>query len=559
MFFIFIFSIFIQNALAQVNDLNFWKAGRELPNVVGEKWATGNANIFNDSPAYHQEQIASGQSHAIFYPVDVTGMLMPYQALMDFFNNQRGLVFLKSVLKTATQFNEVSDLYKHLGLNPFPKNDAPQFNLMRVSELDDVDGYLGATLIERNGIKGLTFGCAACHSGQLFGKTILGLSNRFPKANRLFKEGQLLARYVNEVNFADAMQATEAEIAIYTEARRALKYVGVKEPAVLGLDASLTQVGLSLGIRDKDEFATMSPHSWKDQDKKLNLHPLSRHVADSKPSVWWNVKYKTKFLSDGSLVSGNPLYTVILWNEIGRGVNLKKLSNWLKQNEQTIMRELTVAVFAAKAPRYTDFFGNNSINVMKAKQGQKHFIKNCQGCHGVYEKNWEVGIQTTRVLYHRKTPVIDVGTDPNRYEGMKYFAEDLNRLQILKESNNLVVVQKGYVPPPLEGIWARYPYFHNNAAPSLCSVLTPGSMRPKTYWAGPADNPNTDYDAKCAGYPKDYDVPAAWKKNREWFFDSSKPGLSNSGHDKKILVDEMGQEKLSLLQKMELIEFLKTL
>jgi len=39
-------------------------------------------------------------------------------------------------------------------------------------------------------------------------------------------------------------------------------------------------------------------------------------VADSKPAVWWGLKYKNRWLSDGSVVSGNPIFTNIIWNEL---------------------------------------------------------------------------------------------------------------------------------------------------------------------------------------------------------------------------------------------------
>ena len=154
------------------------------------------------------------------------------------------------------------------------------------------------------------------------------------------------------------------------------------------------------------------------------------------------------------------------------------------------MQELTTAVFSIKAPRYTDFFPAESINIEKAMEGEKLFNSNCARCHGNYEKAWsakdaaqlslEEKMKTTLVRYHKKTPVIDVGTDPLRYQGMKSL-EKLNDLRISKTFGTVVEAQKGYVPPPLEGIWARWPYFHNNAAPSLCAVLTRAEDRPKTF------------------------------------------------------------------------------
>ena len=229
---------------------------------------------------------------------------------------------------------------------------------------------------------------------------------------------------------------------------------------------------------------------------------------------------------------------------------------------------LTAAVFASESPRYEHFFGLNSIDIEKAKRGQKHYVQSCQKCHGSYEKGWDQPgasslsktelLKNVKVTYHKKTPVIDVGTDPGRYLGMKEFAEDLNRLQISKTLNALVVPQKGYVPPPLDGIWARWPYFHNNSIPNLCALLTVSALRPKTYVAGPAQDKKRDFDQECVGYPMGDNVPSEWSENSDFSYDTSKEGLSNSGHDVGIFIKD-GKEIFGPDQKSELIEFLKTL
>jgi hypothetical protein len=109
--------------------------------------------------------------------------------------------------------------------------------------------------------------------------------------------------------------------------------------------------------------------------------------------------------------------------------------------------------------------------------------------------------------------------------------------------------QKGYVPPPLVGIWARWPYFHNNSAPSLCDVLS--TKRPKHYYARPALNAESDFDADCIGYPRK-------RFSEEYFFDTRMPGLSNQGHIQGILVKN-GKEVLSQHDRKDLIEFLRSL
>jgi hypothetical protein len=134
-----------------------------------------------------------------------------------------------------------------------------------------------------------------------------------------------------------------------------------------------------------------------------------------------------------------------------------------------------------------------------------------------------------------------VGTDPQRRLGMRSL-EQLNSLEISKRHGIRVEPQAGYVPPPLVGIWARWPYFHNNSAPTLCAVLSTQKERPVTYYARAADDPQEDYDSECGGYP-------GRKGEKPLRFDTRKPGLSNAGHEFEF----------SEQDRRDLVQFLLTL
>jgi hypothetical protein len=542
-------------------------------NASAQDWSrdvevtTPRENIYQLNQEDFYKKVQDGRKVALFYPVTASELLIPYRPLETFFNSDpsdpmRKLIY--QMVRSVSPFKSLDELYSWLGVHDFPKETQDE-NPNPWPELGALEQALpmGATLIRTAEGEALTFGCAACHSADLFGVKVLGLTNRFPRANEFFRNGQMVAPYVNSFLFKDILKTTEGERQILQTAKRATYWVGTKKPVVLGLDTSLAQVALSLAKRENDDYATRTSLSARNP----RPNKLSTLVADSKPAVWWNVKYKNRWLSDGSIVSGNPVHTNFLWNEIGRGTDLKKLEEWMQVGQQEI-ESLTAAVFASKPPRYEKFFGIDSIDLEKAKRGQKHFVQSCQKCHGNYQKGWDLPhyspktklqqIQTLKVTYHKKTPVIDVGTDPGRYLGMKEFANDLNRLQISKNLNAIVEPQKGYVPPPLDGIWARWPYFHNNSIPNLCELLTPSNLRIKKYYAGKARDKKTDFDEDCLGYPTGIKTPNEWQENPEYLFDTSKEGLSNSGHDEKIFIKE-GKEIFTEVEKRELIEFLKTL
>lgn len=488
-------------------------------------------NVYELPQDQFQQKVMAGKKHAVNYPVTVTQMLLPYRAINYFFN----------IFGNAVNFTEME---QWLGLHPFPADNA--VGIYKIPNPNaDKNLYMGTTVMKRFGAEGFTFSCAGCHSANLFGKSVLGLTNRFPRANEYFVLGKKAAKLMNYDLFRFATNASPEEMHLLKDSMENIVHIESITPVTLGLDTSLASVALSLSHRIQDEYAT--------KDYVQAMHPRDNQLrsvpADSKPLPWWNVKYKNRFLADGSVVSGNPVFTNFLWNEIGRGTDLHELEKWIDNNEETI-QELTSLVFATEAPKYTDFFSVSKINIESAKNGERVYLASCKGCHGVYEKNWETGIQTTQVHYPKLTKVIDVGTDAKRYEGINFFADDLNRLSLMKKMGTVVEPQKGYVPPPLVGIWARWPYFHNNSIPNLCALLTESSQRPKSYYSGEAIDPDVDFDQECNGYPIGDKTPKHWKK-KEHFFDTTKIGMSNSGHNKGI--------DLSSQEKKDLIMFLKTL
>jgi len=513
-----------------------------------------------------------GRLHALKYPVEVSGIFLPWRPMKWALGNPKEFkarlvdngVFLHDENSSdGVPFTDMNSFFDWIGLSKYPKDEGEGvFFVPKPKDMIDGD-RMGVTILQSEQGEKLTFSCATCHATTLFGKQIIGLNNKRPRTNELFVYAGKFLPMVHPWLFQLATGASKGETQMYRRTRNNVASTGAITPIALGVDTSLAQVALSLAKRNEDDYITKNPYF----ERYPRFNELQKTPADSKPAVWWNLKYKTRWLSDGSIVQGNPIFTNFLWNEIGRGADMKEIEQWLKNNKQTVM-ELTASVFNTPAPRWTDFFSVETINVEKAKRGEKIFMSSCQKCHGVYEKGWssnnsneltkEELLATTSVKYHKQTPVKNVGTDPLRYEGMKYFADDLNRLSISKWMKTIVVPQEGYVPPPLVGIWARYPYLHNNSVPTLCDLLTPVEQRTKRFYQGTSIDPKTDFNSKCVGFPVGEKAPASWSKVRDALIDTTKPGLQNIGHQ-KMLFDKDGQEKYSWSEKMDLIEFLKTL
>ncbi|MBL7714253.1 MAG: cytochrome c [Bdellovibrionales bacterium] len=508
----------------------------------------GRANPYGFGSADLDRAIQNGKHHALEYPVETTAALAPYGPLKKVTSGRlAGLGGIRSF----------DDLTAWLGLGRYPTQasqkgiatTSPYFVPVSVTAKTE-NLRMGVTLIQRRFSSGtavgMTMSCASCHATELFGRPVLGLTNRFPRSNDFFRLGKVAVRATSPGLFKSVAAATPAEVDLFKELRAATLKIEAKKPQALGLDTSLAHVALSLSRRLP----------------RPDFEALRTEVADSKPAPWFTLKYKTRWLLDGSVVSGNPILTNFIWNEIGRGSDVADISDWIDRNEVTI-QEMTAAVFSTESPRFTDFFPKDQIRLDQAKAGEGIFNQACAGCHGTYVKAWNRpespdSLETTEVLYPNRTPVRDVGTDAHRREGMKSLAARLNGLDLSKKHGIRIQPQKGYVPPPLVGIWARWPYFHNNSVPNLCALLTAAKNRPLTYWAGPANDPAKDFDKDCNGYPTGTQTPAQWKTRAEFFFDTRKTGLGNFGHDEGI-VSRGGKDRFSAVEKSQLIQFLQTL
>lgn len=513
------------------------------------------ADIYNLGPALNDVR-ARGLQHFLAWPVSVSGALLPnrpMQNLLDPNTTDTKTLGLQSTARRFLGFGTTPEMHAYLGLpvrddNPEAQPGVPWPDWVKPGD------RLGVGTVATPEGEAMTFSCATCHAANLFGRTVVGLTNRKEQANEFFHKAAGFFPLLDASVFVNTFGANRAELQRFLITQQHLAAVGSKTPQVRGLDTSLAQVSLSLARRTNDALAT------RDAAVEASPRPnqLETFVADSKPAVWWTLKYKTRWLSDGSIVSGNPVFTNFLWNELGRGTDLDALQGWLTQN-QTVVDELTVMVFATEAPRWVDFFGVDSIDEAAAMRGEPTFQARCASCHGTYEKGWTAAgadkaarLATTRVRYHPQTPVLDVGTSPQRAQGMAAFAQSLNGLTVSQWMKTVVEVQAGYVPPPLEGIWARYPYLHNQSVPTLCELLGPASARTKVFYMGDDADPATDYDSRCVGLPVGDAVPEPWKADAQRQYDTTRAGLSNQGHDGWVV--ELGDA-----ERMDLIEYLKTL
>jgi hypothetical protein len=156
-------------------------------------------------------------------------------------------------------------------------------------------------------------------------------------------------------------------------------------------------------------------------------------------------------------------------------------------------------------------------------------------------------------------PLDVIGTDPTRAMGISievgqlymksWFARDKGPRGEPYHGLNW----GGYQAPPLDGVWATAPYFHNGSVPTVYHVLN-SKERPKVFTRSFRTG-EEDYDRIRVGCritvldrSPDASVPAI---ERRKVYDTTRPSQGNGGHP---FGDRLIEE-----ERRAVIEYLKTL
>lgn len=351
--------------------------------------------------------------------------------------------------------------------------------------------------------KGITQTCLLCHAGTLFGQTVMGLGN-----TSIDLEGLM-----DDLLRADGWP-------------RAL-VLPIQVSSVRGTVDPLTPVTHLMQMRDAD----------------LNLQKpidLGRPApVSSRPPSWWLMKKKrTRDWTGGIDARSDRVDMVFLLSPVNSAATIKKF--------QPIFADVRQFVHSIEPPRYPF-----PIDTVRAARGRDLFTENCSRCHGTYGPG---------ASYPSKiVPLKTIGTDPTLAQGMNpRLLEHLNQSWFAQERSPdgqryQLVDTGGYQAPPLDGVWATAPYFHNASVPTLYHVLN-SKARP-TFFTRSYRTDREDYDSVQVGWnfraltgPADQQLPA---HERRKTYDTTQPGLGNGGHP-------FG-DKLSEDDRWAVIEYLKTL
>ncbi len=273
--------------------------------------------------------------------------------------------------------------------------------------------------------------------------------------------------------------------------------------------------------------------SYRDKDLNVKLFSIPRpsvvsHDMDAPP--WWNVGKRDRLYIDGFVEKNHRALIPFVMDRRNRG---RKLRGWESEFES-----IFAYIENLQPPMYPF-----AIDQELAEQGREVFTNHCAECHGTY------GDEPT---YPAKiVELAEIGTDPVRLHALTEHDR-----QVYHESwyahygaDDTVIAPKGYQAPPLDGVWASAPYFHNGSVATVREVILPAERA--TNWKR---IPN-EFDTQRVGLNVEHldSIPAAARRKdlyRE-YFDTRKKGKSAAGHEFGDLLDEE--------QVLQLLEYLKTL
>ena len=343
--------------------------------------------------------------------------------------------------------------------------------------------------------------CLACHGGRVAGQIVPGIAN-------------------NEQDLTD----------LVTDIAKLRTAAG--QPSIEQGLLALFPLNYSRGSTNATMYSILLG-SFRDENLDMVFPPsVSQtyvHNTIDAPA-WWLFKKKDRIYWDG--MAPKTTRTLMQFT-MSPGLSGKAIRSWEDEFEtiRSFIQDL-------EAPSYPF-----EVDTELARAGRPAFERVCSECHGTY------GDEAS--YPNRTVPIEILGTDPVRLGAIKPESKaKYNRSWFADYGKHPVKVDvRGYVAPPLDGVWATAPYLHNGSVPTLWHMLNPDS-RPDLW----RSQGTQDYDRERGGLRIDEvaELPEGLSSRElRMIYDTSKVSQSNAGH--------RFPEQLTPDQRRAVLEYLKTL
>lgn len=350
---------------------------------------------------------------------------------------------------------------------------------------------------------GLTVDCLICHGGSILGKSYIGLGNASLDIQALFEDLAAADGLPPRLPFRFTRVRGTSEagaMAVWLLAKRTPE-LGLRLP------------GLDLGLHD--DLCEDPPAWW---------------LLKKKRTMYWTGGADQRSVRSIMQFMMSPLTPASAFHDA-----------------EMEFADIRQYILSLEPPKYPF-----PIDAPLAKKGEALFQDHCARCHGTYGPN---GRYPNKVV-----PLDEIGTDRQRFDGItERFGLYYDQTWFAKEKSGWLadgycaIATKGYQAPPLDGVWATAPYFHNGSVPTIYGVLN-SKARP-TRFTRSFRTADADYDSRHVGW-RVRELPAGLDTDqppveRRKIYDTHQTGRGNSGH---FFGDDLTED-----EKMMILEFVKTL
>jgi len=389
-----------------------------------------------------------------------------------------------------------------------------------------------------NGAEVVNANCLMCHGGTFDGELVIGLGN--PVADFTRGAGGGLPSGPLPEDLLDLLGLDAAE-------RAQLETIAARG-AVLGPETMMRTIGMNpaelfavilMVHHDRDTLAwsdePLAPVVPRDRDG----NPLPDRHLTSDPPPWWRVHKKAALFYNG-MARGDHRGTMAL----ATSVCVDSVERAREVDEMFV--DIQAFVKSVRPPTY-----RRPIGEALAAEGREVFDAHCATCHGTYAEREEDETYPNLLV-----PLDVIGTDPAVAEAGVVHTPELvewyngsfyGQITQMRPADPFA----GYMPPPLDGIWATAPFLHNGSVPTIELVLN-SRARPRRWRR--EDLESTHFDETAVGWPW-IEVPVAQADapadERALVYDTTLFGQSNAGH---TFGDHLTPE-----ERRAVLEYLKTL
>ncbi|MBA3455982.1 MAG: hypothetical protein H0T42_22985 [Deltaproteobacteria bacterium] len=365
------------------------------------------------------------------------------------------------------------------------------------------------------GVRVVSANCLQCHAGSINGQLVIGLGAA---------DADFTADRSEFVDLAGNFSMSTMERAAYNRFADRMRAIGpYTQTKTIGANPADNLTAVLMSHRDPATLA------WS-ATPQLPLPPAIVAPVDVPP--WWRMAKKTS----------------MFYTAGGRGdhARIMMAAALLCTESVEEARAIDAAFVDVRAwimsmpvPKWPF-----PLDAALVEQGKPIFQATCSRCHGTYGED---GYYPNEIV-----PIEEVGTDSTLAAGASQFSDrfvEWFAASFWGETSRLDP-QEGYVPPPLDGIWATAPFFHNGSVPTLAAVLD-SKKRPGA-WTRTFDS--NLYDQAAVGWkftPTGLQSAEPNEAKRVRIYDTTNLGYGNQGH---IYGDDLTAE-----ERLAVLEYLKTL